>query len=50
MIARNPVAPSFQQRIRVQGELDQAAIFEEFRQAGREDARKHEGTRLGLTL
>jgi signal transduction histidine kinase len=29
---------------------DQAAIFEEFRQVGREDARKHEGTGLGLTL
>ena len=29
---------------------DQAAIFEEFRQAGREDARKQEGTGLGLTL
>jgi signal transduction histidine kinase len=50
MTARNPVAPSFQQRIRVQGELDQAAIFEEFRQVGREDARKQEGTGLGLTL
>jgi GAF domain-containing protein len=29
---------------------DQAAIFEEFRQAGRDDARKQEGTGLGLTL
>jgi signal transduction histidine kinase len=29
---------------------DQAAIFEEFRQVGREDARKQEGTGLGLTL
>ena len=29
---------------------DQAAIFEEFRQVGRDDARKHEGTGLGLTL
>ena len=29
---------------------DQAAIFEEFRQAGRNDARKQEGTGLGLTL
>jgi hypothetical protein len=29
---------------------DQAAIFEEFRQVGREDARKPEGTGLGLTL
>jgi two-component system, NtrC family, sensor kinase len=28
----------------------QAAIFEEFRQVGREDARKQEGTGLGLTL
>ena len=50
MTARNPVAPSFQQRICVQGELDQVAIFEEFRQVGREDARKQEGTGLGLTL
>jgi signal transduction histidine kinase len=29
---------------------DQAAIFEEFRQVGGEDARKQEGTGLGLTL
>jgi signal transduction histidine kinase len=29
---------------------DQAAIFEEFRQVGREDARTQEGTGLGLTL
>jgi signal transduction histidine kinase/putative methionine-R-sulfoxide reductase with GAF domain len=29
---------------------DQAAIFEEFRQVGREDARRQEGTGLGLTL
>jgi GAF domain-containing protein/anti-sigma regulatory factor (Ser/Thr protein kinase) len=29
---------------------DQAAIFEEFRQVGSDDARKHEGTGLGLTL
>jgi GAF domain-containing protein len=29
---------------------DQAAIFEEVRQVGREDARKQEGTGLGLTL
>ena len=29
---------------------DQAVIFEEFRQVGREDARKQEGTGLGLTL
>jgi signal transduction histidine kinase len=29
---------------------DQAAIFEEFHQAGRDDARKQEGTGLGLTL
>jgi signal transduction histidine kinase len=29
---------------------DQAAIFEEFRQVGRDDARKQEGTGLGLTL
>jgi signal transduction histidine kinase len=29
---------------------DQAAIFVEFRQVGREDARKEEGTGLGLTL
>jgi signal transduction histidine kinase len=29
---------------------DQAAIFEEFRQVGREDVRKQEGTGLGLTL
>jgi two-component system, NtrC family, sensor kinase len=29
---------------------DQATIFEEFRQVGREDARKQEGTGLGLTL
>ena len=29
---------------------DQAAIFEEFRQVGREDARKQEGTGLGLAL
>jgi signal transduction histidine kinase len=29
---------------------DQATIFEEFRQVGRDDARKHEGTGLGLTL
>ena len=29
---------------------DQAAIFEEFRQVGRGDARKQEGTGLGLTL
>jgi signal transduction histidine kinase len=29
---------------------DQARIFEEFRQVGREDARKQEGTGLGLTL
>ena len=28
----------------------QAAIFEEFRQVGRDDARKQEGTGLGLTL
>jgi signal transduction histidine kinase len=29
---------------------DQAAVFEEFRQVGLDDARKHEGTGLGLTL
>jgi two-component system, NtrC family, sensor kinase len=29
---------------------DQATIFEEFRQIGRDDARKQEGTGLGLTL
>ncbi len=29
---------------------DQAAIFEEFRQVGRDDGRKQEGTGLGLTL
>jgi two-component system, NtrC family, sensor kinase len=29
---------------------DQAAIFEEFRQVGRDDAREQEGTGLGLTL
>jgi signal transduction histidine kinase len=29
---------------------DQAPIFEEFRQVGRDDARKQEGTGLGLTL
>jgi signal transduction histidine kinase len=29
---------------------DQAAIFEEFRQVGTDDARKLEGTGLGLTL
>jgi signal transduction histidine kinase len=29
---------------------DQATIFEEFRQVGRDDARKQEGTGLGLTL
>jgi signal transduction histidine kinase len=29
---------------------DQAAIFEEFRQVGRDDARKQEGTGLGLAL
>ena len=29
---------------------DQAAIFEEFRQVGSDDARKQEGTGLGLTL
>jgi signal transduction histidine kinase len=29
---------------------DQGTIFEEFRQVGRDDARKHEGTGLGLTL
>jgi GAF domain-containing protein len=29
---------------------EQAAIFEEFRQVGREEARKQEGTGLGLTL
>jgi signal transduction histidine kinase len=29
---------------------DQTAVFEEFRQVGREDARKQEGTGLGLTL
>jgi signal transduction histidine kinase len=29
---------------------DQAAIFEEFRQVGRTDAEKQEGTGLGLTL
>jgi GAF domain-containing protein len=29
---------------------DRSAIFEEFRQVGREDARKQEGTGLGLTL
>src|SRR5262249_25942622 len=29
---------------------DQAEIFEEFRQVGPDDARKHEGTGLGLTL
>src|SRR4029450_6617380 len=28
----------------------QAAVFEEFRQVGREDARRQEGTGLGLTL
>jgi signal transduction histidine kinase len=28
---------------------DQAAIFEEFRQVGRDDARTQEGTGLGLT-
>ena len=50
MTVRNPVAQSFQQRVRAQGELEQAAIFEEFRQVGREDARKQEGTGLGLTL
>jgi signal transduction histidine kinase len=29
---------------------DQATIFEEFRQVGRDDAHKQEGTGLGLTL
>ncbi len=29
---------------------DQEAVFEEFRQVGRDDARKVEGTGLGLTL
>src|SRR4029077_2460498 len=29
---------------------DQAAIFEEFRQVGRDDTRRQEGTGLGLTL
>jgi signal transduction histidine kinase len=29
---------------------DQATIFEEFRQVGRDDARTQEGTGLGLTL
>jgi two-component system, NtrC family, sensor kinase len=29
---------------------DQAAVFEEFRQVGRDDVRKQEGTGLGLTL
>jgi signal transduction histidine kinase len=29
---------------------DQATIFEEFRQVGLDDARKREGTGLGLTL
>jgi signal transduction histidine kinase len=29
---------------------DQAAVFEEFRQVRRDDARKQEGTALGLTL
>jgi signal transduction histidine kinase len=29
---------------------DQAAVFEEFRQVGRDDARKQEGTGLGLAL
>ena len=29
---------------------DQAAVFEEFRQVGRDSARKQEGTGLGLTL
>src|SRR5262249_489670 len=29
---------------------DQAPIFQEFRQVGRDDARKQEGTGLGLTL
>ena len=29
---------------------DQAAIFEEFRQVGSDEGRKHEGTGLGLTL
>src|SRR5262249_16132714 len=29
---------------------DQAAVFGEFRQVGRDDARKQEGTGLGLTL
>jgi signal transduction histidine kinase len=29
---------------------DQAAIFEEFRHVGQDDARKQEGTGLGLTL
>ncbi len=29
---------------------DQEAIFEEFRQVGGDDARKREGTGLGLTL
>jgi signal transduction histidine kinase len=29
---------------------DQAAVFEEFYQVGRDDARKQEGTGLGLTL
>ena len=29
---------------------DQVTIFEEFRQVGREDTRKQEGTGLGLTL
>jgi len=29
---------------------DQKAIFEEFRQVGSDDTRKHEGTGLGLTL
>jgi signal transduction histidine kinase len=50
MTARNPVAQSVQQRVRAQGELDQAAVFEEFRQVGRDDIRKQEGTGLGPTL
>jgi signal transduction histidine kinase len=29
---------------------DQEAVFEEFRQVGTDEAKKHEGTGLGLTL